>query len=1644
MSCFCLSAKTRPEKEASANQAHVGDFFRVALGDIDSDTLGDIQNQSPSGKLNEFSTIDIGLNRILHELSNLNPKAKVTNIVNHISPLVIDAVRRKASLAPIAQALSNTGIKDLQGITPRDLFVTVALSCSDTVRLYSLASMIPGMGLPLVVPSPSSSEPLVFWDAFADLLAVPRGPLIMSIGTEHSRGSGKTALLRGVGFCGVTKPYDILGGKTSFPSIDMYFPSNAAKAATSEDSDIVIADCSGLPLTDPTISALMSSSALVLVHVHPKDVSDKSGPSRELKELLGSGMSRSLVVLIRDVESWKPQCRGMLDACIEAFKSNIITTIEVPNYLKSVIDRMTIYRTVFNNLTKVWLKAIKGHHCPSISELKKGNVGSKKSELEMMSSTARELWTILQEENGAGNRISTKLFPFATANTRLLQLKRDERRVREEGNSDCEQLLTRIAKERGSWNAFMASSQPSRAIQWFCKLINSELSGSSNGKWKMSRLTFEINEVLEAWKRPLIEPLMKEKRELLDNGDTKGAQEIFAQIEELNVSIDSFWTELEILTSPESPWEQATALCADIESIHQAYANSILAGAPIQLLKGSPLRLTDMAFLKTILAYGTASMSPSKSMDQQILVVSVIGAQSSAKSTLLNFLFGSNFVTRAGRCTRGLYASFMRLADGRLLVVLDTEGLLSIESNPGEPGDVFDGQMTLLAMACSQLVLINHKGEVSRQLQDLLEVCMFALKHLRVTNFQPDIFFVLRDQHDRSPTVHEDMLRHMKRHLAGCASRLGLKLEDVLRLNASSIHLLPSAYTSQVDPMSGKEVPTVNETFPEEVVKLRASILKVLDETIARQAETDSSRMGAWHTLEQWYTHCNSVWETLVQFGHNLLHYKTIREIEVKRELAQIGTDISRHVLENGFKPEATKLLNTFVDERLKVGTSLEALDAADVEFRAGLTGLKDSWEGKLNQAFEAQTNNQERFTATMKEEIVRKLPAVLEYVFDNLMYTWKLHLRQAKDACQSGLMWSHFCEMLDKVLFADPTKMAVVSEAEARSMFAKEWLRFEAEFLVRLESVRKQQSAIAYEVSALFNSALGKAILERPDYQLLKETGLNSLLQVGVRMNDEVDDVWRLKYLAPASAGGFESRDMDDVTRDIRALRKLVVDLCADIEGELARSGGLPPETIVVDWLRNAHDIAYRDGERKMKVCKVRQPQVLAAFNAEMRLVAFTALVKEEENRHNRQVQNLLRQKSEVEEHLVMMAKGNAGDVDRAASFAERYHKQIDEWLDRQVTAFAAEVRATVLAEMPDPAKAHERAFQQSFGARNWMDVLEYCLDVNAYLEKMFLTLFHRRQAAVTATRLPQLEQRVRDMYATLRELVAVWYKQTSQAIANGQKIAPLSIGGSGKRIMDFKKFLGQVGKLPGIENDVTESVSEIFPPTVNFEIRDVRVFSEAFREQVLIRLASVRETTVNVKVQKCLQEQSVQAWSLIRGCTARCPLCGSKCDCLGEHQKHSCSHHLFPAFHGWMDRSSGAPSLAFCKSEEVYGGTYQCRDGEWRGLSEYLDDSHPSWVPFPRGTSEFDEDVTVLRAAWVNCKFALEKYFVPMKASNPPQWECYVEPGRQLTVGDLDSAKKTIRAIRNKSWVPEIPVVMKEVVSGIRAGTNDPMAAS
>ena len=92
-------------------------------------------------------------------------------------------------------------------------------------------------------------------------------------------------------------------------------------------------------------------------------------------------------------------------------------------------------------------------------------------------------------------------------------------------------------------------------------------------------------------------------------------------------------------------------------------------------------------------------------------VVTIIGPQSSGKSTLLNFLFGANFHVSAGRRTKGLNAMLLRtdFEDIKEILILDSEGIFSIERD--DP--MFDRRLATFCMAVSNLILINIKGELN-------------------------------------------------------------------------------------------------------------------------------------------------------------------------------------------------------------------------------------------------------------------------------------------------------------------------------------------------------------------------------------------------------------------------------------------------------------------------------------------------------------------------------------------------------------------------------------------------------------------------------------------------------------------------------------------------------------------------------------------------------------------------------------------------------------------------------------------------------------------------------------------------------------------------------------------------------------------
>jgi len=644
--------------------------------------------------------------------------------------------------------------------------------------------------------------------------------------------------------------------------------------------------------------------------------------------------------------------------------------------------------------------------------------------------------------------------------------------------------------------------------------------------------------------------------------------------------------------------------------------------------------------------------------------------------------------------------------------------------------------------------------------------------------------------------------------------------------------------------------------------------------------------------------------------------------------------------------------------------------------------------------------------------------------------------------------LWVHFTGVLNRHL-AGSGHRSCLSETESHELFENEWSLYEGSYLSRLQRLTKDFHTLAHEATLLFNHAVAKLQHEAGSLALLKEIGPQQVAAQSEKQREsglpflieQTDDEWEEQYFYVGwwgtmkakglallqNAGGGASKDVLRASV-LPRMRQVVQQGLQQVKSDI-RTRGLLDEATAAEGLRYITGVVLHELETRLLVdCEatLKRPQMLHALHVALRVACVEALMTIESDKQQKAMTDLLAQKALVEEHFLLIVQANKGDVERATNFATLYHRSLSNWLDHEVTQLAADVRSQVLQEMPDPQRSSERAFQMSFGARSWPDVLEYVLDMNAFLEKLYLTVFHQRKRAYVGAARTKVEKRVLAAYRLLQEVIGQWARREAATTPRDQLDVVKGPAHLQRSVRDLKDFITSHAERVPPTADTAEAhrqLSERLPATADFPIADPKLFADTIQA----RMGDFAESPevprrLAEKLDKALREQSVQAWGLIRGCSERCPLCGSKCDLVGEHVHHHCAHHLFPAFHGWMDRSTGLPSFNHCLGTATREGTYECKDGTWRKLEEYLRSDHPSWLPFVRDEGGAAErDVQLLRAAWVNCREPLLEYFAPMADDCPEDWrESHFEEGRALKRADLQKAKDTIRKLRTHTWVP------------------------
>ncbi|XP_051744585.1 interferon-induced very large GTPase 1-like isoform X2 [Ctenopharyngodon idella] len=183
-------------------------------------------------------------------------------------------------------------------------------------------------------------------------------------------------------------------------------------------------------------------------------------------------------------------------------------------------------------------------------------------------------------------------------------------------------------------------------------------------------------------------------------------------------------------------------------SLPSLAAEMMISGFPLELMDG------DAAHVPLIWISAVLDELIQKLGDQRVFVLSVLGIQSSGKSTMLNAMFGLQFAVSAGRCTRGAFMQLVKVSDEMraqmnfdYILVVDTEGHRALELS-GRSTKHHDNELATFVIGLGNLTLINIFGENPSEMQDILQIVVQAFMKMKKVRLNPSCVFVHQNVSD--------------------------------------------------------------------------------------------------------------------------------------------------------------------------------------------------------------------------------------------------------------------------------------------------------------------------------------------------------------------------------------------------------------------------------------------------------------------------------------------------------------------------------------------------------------------------------------------------------------------------------------------------------------------------------------------------------------------------------------------------------------------------------------------------------------------------------------------------------------------------------------------------------------------------------
>ena len=155
-------------------------------------------------------------------------------------------------------------------------------------------------------------------------------------------------------------------------------------------------------------------------------------------------------------------------------------------------------------------------------------------------------------------------------------------------------------------------------------------------------------------------------------------------------------------------------------------AQHLLDGLPIELVDGDS-NMLNLDWIQATLR-NLEELLP-RDKRKRIFVLSIMGIQSSGKSTLLNIMFGVQLKASVGQCTRGVNMQLIPVegrAEYDYILLLDTEGTRAPEYWGMAGSEKRDNQMATLSILLADATIIVNPGENDAAIKEILPIVLLA------------------------------------------------------------------------------------------------------------------------------------------------------------------------------------------------------------------------------------------------------------------------------------------------------------------------------------------------------------------------------------------------------------------------------------------------------------------------------------------------------------------------------------------------------------------------------------------------------------------------------------------------------------------------------------------------------------------------------------------------------------------------------------------------------------------------------------------------------------------------------------------------------------------------------------------------------